>query len=333
MSLFLLAPNSVSYIAPVTDPFYVASTPMELANDQGTNFTYYTSDQLVNALACTDQHQYCNPTNQQCTPLTSVVLASHSLFENTISLNKEQLATAVRLDLITQYLTTFYSVNSRGANALRASNTVNNNFQIGLPNYQWMIEVGAWFAVSMAKLQQKVHQYATGPGYIPDGMYLSRPLNIQERMCKNQIVRSSSGTMSFSVLGVAIILIIGAALTLTSLVLPSVIALLRQLLKWKQHKSLQWTLDGKLQLQRLAYEEAGQGHWSGGANSVPLTRRNDLLGVPEGVDTTHPRLGRVGRPSESGIGFGMPESESLMGDKGMRTSYKVEPVAMNHGYP
>lgn len=186
-----------------------------------------------------------------------------------------------------------------------------------------MTEVSTWFAVSMAKLQQKVIEYATGPDYIPDGMYLRRPVELQEKMCKNQIVMSSSGTISFSVLGIAIILILGAALIITSLLLPSVIGLLRTWLRWKQYKSLQWTLDEKLQLQRLAYEEAGQGHWRGGASSVPVTRENDLIGIPEGVDLTHPRLGHGGSGANR-----TPENESLMGEKGTR--YKVESVATHY---
>lgn len=242
------------------------------------------------------------------------------------------MATALRIDHIISFLTTYYSVHSRGANALRASETVNELEQVALPNTQWMTEVSSWFAVSMAKLQQRVIQYATGPGYIPDAMHLDRPTKIQQKMCKNQMVKSSSGTISFSVLGLVTILILGAALISTSLVLPTVVEFLRQWLKWKEYKSLQWTLDGKLQLQRLAYEEAGQGHWSGGASSVPLLRKGDLIGVPEGVDTTHPRLGRVRRHSESGsVSTRTPESESLMGDKEL--GFGVEPVAMHHGYP
>ena len=331
VSLFLLAPNSVRYEAPVTDPFYAATTLINLPNDDATNFTYYTSDQNVNALACIDQHQYCNPTNKQCTPLTSFGLAHKFLNVNNISLNDAQMVTALQLDFLTGLLTTYYSVNSRGASALRASETVNDLLQVALPNNQWMTEVSTWFAVSMAKLQQRVIEYATGPGYIPDGMSLMRPVGPQEKICRNQILRSSSGTVSFSVLGVAIILIVGAALISTSLVLPSVVGLLRQWLNWKEYKSLQWTLDGKLQLQRLAYEEAGQGHWSGGASSVPITRKDDLIGVPEGVDTIHPRLGRVRRHSDGGsVATGAPESESLMGDKEMR--YKVESTAEHHGY-
>ena len=277
------------------------------------------------------EHQYCNPLNKKCTPLTSSTLAGQAVVENNIGLNQDQSVTALRLMLITTFLATYNSVSSRGANALRASDTVNDLFQIRLPNTQWMTEVNAWFAVSMAKLQQKVIEFASGPSSIPDGMYLSRALPIQEKMCKNQIVRSFNGTISFSVLGVAIILIVGSLLISTSLILPLLVGALRDLFKWKKHKGLQWILDSKLQMQRLAYEEAGQGFWIGGANSVPVTRENDLLGVPEGVDANHPRLGRAWRDSDNGSAANATmESESLMDDKTAR--YKVEPVAANHDY-
>ena len=318
MSLFLLAPNSVSYEAPITDPFYLATTQFSLNDtDFLSNLTYYTSDRLVNALACTDQHQYCNPTNKQCTALNSSSLTHKALNENKVGFNEAQLVTMLRIDFLTQLLTTYLSVNSRGAYALRAYETLDSLVNIALPNNQWMTEVSTWFAVSMAKLQQKVIQYATGPGYVPEGMVLSRPVKLEEKQCKSQISRSAAGTTSFSVLGVAIILIVGALLIPTSLILPSAVGFLRQLLGRKQYKSLQWIVDSKFQLQRLAFEEAGQGSWSGGADSVPLTRKDEVLGLPEGVDTKHPRLGRPMRDSESGTSE-TPENESLMGDKGMR---------------
>ncbi len=49
--------------------------------------------------------------------------------------------------------------------------------------------------------------------------------------------------------------------------LSSAVGFIRHQFHWKEHKKLQWTLDEKLQLQPMAYEEAGQGHWSGGASS------------------------------------------------------------------
>ena len=278
------------------------------------------------------EHQYCNPTNKQCTPLTSATLAGQAMEENKIGLNQDQLVTALQLMPITTSLITYSSVHSRGANALRASETVSDLSQIQLPNTQWMTEVNAWFAVSMAKLQQKFIEYATGPDSISDGMVVTRPLPLQEKLCKSQIVRSFHGTISFSVLGVAIILIVGSLLLSISLTLPTLVGALRHVFKWKKHKGMQWTIDSNLQMQRLAYEEAGQGYWTGGASSVPVTRENDLLGMPEGVDAQHPRLGRVRRNSDNGSAANATmESESLMGDKTAR--YKVEPVAEHQGYP
>ena len=250
---------------------------------------------------------------------------------NKIGLNQDQSVTAGQLEPITASLITYSSVSSRGANALRASETVSDLSQIQLPNTQWMTEVNTWFAVSMAKLQQKVIEYATAPGSVTDGMILSRPLPAQEKICKNQIVRSFNGTISFSVLGVAIILIVGSLLLSISLILPLLVGALRHVFKWKKHKGLQWTLDSKLQMQGLAYEEAGQGYWTGGASSVPVTRENNLLGMPEGVDAHHPRLGRARRHSDNGSAANVTmESESLIGDKKAR--YNVEPVAEHQGY-
>ena len=96
---------------------------------------------------------------------------------------------------------------------------------------------------------------------------------------------------------------------------------IRRKLHWKDHKTLQWTLDEKLQLQRLAYEEAGQGRWSGGTNAVPVTAMGDKFGMPGGVDKAHPRLGRVDRQSTT-HGDGVPENEGLMDQKGM--NYGIE---------
>lgn len=162
------------------------------------------------------------------------------------------------------------------------------------------------------------------PPSIPSGFTLVGPLDkYEKRICNNQKVRSASGTISFSVLGVAIILILGAILILTNLLLDTILGFVRRKLHWKDHKSLQWALDEKLQLQRLAYEEAGQGRWSGGASGVPVTIKGDVFGVPGGVDRAHPRLGRVGRQAAKD-GGGVPESEGLMDQKGM--NYGIEPM-------
>ena len=320
--MFFLAPTMVTYAAPVTDPFFAASTPYNVSNGDGVNNTYYIPDENVYVLACTEQHQICNPTNGKCTPLSG----SYQVIPNLpgLDLNDAQESTVYTMALTISYINTYNSVNSRGSYALRASETLDQGFQIPLPNNQWMKEVSTWFAVSMAKLQQRTVQYAIGSSYVPEGLKLVGPANrYQENICNNTKIQSQSGTTSFSVLGVSIILIVGSLLISMSLVLSTVVGFIRQKRHWKAYKSLQWTLDNKLQLQRLAYEEAGQGHWSGGTDLVPVTRRGDQLGVPETVDGKHPRLSRVWEQSGSG-GETTPEAEGLIGQQQM--SHRIDIV-------
>ena len=321
VSMFFLAPTLVIYEAPVTDPFFAASKPFNVSIDDGVNDTYYSSNQDVYALACTEQHQLCNPTNEKCTPLSG----AFQLIPNLpgLDLNDAQTYTVLTMILTTSFINTYNSVVSRGSKALRASETLNQGFQIPLPDNQWMTEVSTWFAVSMAKLQQRTVQYAVGSSYVPEGLTLAGPINrYQENLCKNTKIRSQSGTTSFSVLGVSIILIVGSMLITISLVLSTVMGSIRQKRHWKAYKSLQWTLDDKLQLQRLAYEEAGQGHWSGGTDSVPVTRQGDKLGVPETVDYRHPRFSRVWEQSVNDEEV-TPEAEGLMHQQQMNHGIDV----------
>lgn len=303
ITLILLAANSIVYEKPVTDPFFAASTLKPVILDDGTNLTYYAPYSLVSGIACMDQHQFCNPTNRKCTDLTSsTALGINNDQFRQLGFKRAQYATAQHINVFTGPLTTYSSVGIRGPNALRASETIHNDFfQIGLPNTQWMTEVSSWFAISMAKLQQKTLQYATGPPSIPEGYNFIGPRSWEEkRICDNQIIRSTSGTTSFSVLGVIIILVVGSILIVTSLLQDMVVPLIRGMRgKKNQYKTLQYVVDGTWQLQRLAYEEAGQGHWSGGADAVPVTRKDDKIGLPHNVNEKHPRLSQASTVVES----------------------------------
>lgn len=76
----------------------------------------------------------------------------------------------------------------------------------------------------MAKLQQLALQYATGPFIVPDASFIVRPANADEQAaCDSQKMRSPAGTISFSVIGIAIILIVGAISVFTNLVLDTVV--------------------------------------------------------------------------------------------------------------
>ncbi|KAL9638460.1 MAG: hypothetical protein Q9164_001539 [Protoblastenia rupestris] len=325
VTIVFLAPNAVKYESPVLDPFFSAITLSEpMTFSDGSSFSYYEADFAVNVLACTDQYQFCNPINQKCTPLTGINLLMKSTTR--LGLSDVQYATMLRIQYAVTFLATYSSIRSRGANALRASETLSDLelVQLGLPPNQWITEISSWFAVSMAKLQQLTINYVTNPDRVPAGLALLQPdTEIKRKQCTQQKIRSPHGYVSFSVLGVSIILIIGSLLIFANLVLDILVGFIMNKMKWKDHKRLQWVVDEKLQLQRLAYEEAGQGHWSGGADAVPLARKDENFGFIGEIDKKHPRFRKDESRNDSGDEI-TPEARSLIDGKNM--SCTVDPV-------
>ncbi|KAL8686954.1 MAG: hypothetical protein Q9218_006742 [Villophora microphyllina] len=297
ISLFFLASNSVLYEDPVADPFYAATHPIQPLLRDGKNRTYYSPDANVSAMACVDQHQFCNPNNNKCTQLTGALALNYDNGRplTQLGLNGVQNATAQLIYSIVPWLTTYANVYTRGANALRASDTLHDDYkQVGLPNGQWQQEAEAWFGVAMARLQQKIVQHTTGPPSIlgvENKFDVIRPQTVDEQsLCYNTIIHSKGSTTSFSVLGVAIILVIGSILIVTSLLLDTVVQRFRQWAGKNEYKSVHYILDGQWQLQRLAYEGAGQGQWSGELDPVPVTRMNDKFGLPHSNGVLHSHL-------------------------------------------
>ncbi|KAI4283823.1 MAG: hypothetical protein L6R38_001905 [Xanthoria sp. 2 TBL-2021] len=262
------------YQSPVLDPLYRATIPISGTDFDGKNLTTYTQDFWVSVLACADRFQFRNPANGISTSLTSFSALGKET--NSLRLTKLQLATVRSLYYTIGSSITYQTVQSRGANSLRASDVVSGTDHLspGLPDNQWQIEATELFSVSMAKLQQQIIGYATGPTYIHEGMHFTQG---DKDLCQRQKIRGVSGYLSFSVLGVSIILILGCLFIITALVLDSTVGFFRRKLDWKDHKRLQWAVDEKLQIQRLAFEGAGHGTWTGGTDAVPKTRADDWL--------------------------------------------------------
>ncbi|KAL8780906.1 MAG: hypothetical protein Q9213_006246, partial [Squamulea squamosa] len=168
VTLMFLAANTVTYLSPVLDPWFKATNTSNITDYDGKNFTQYLPDYWVGVLACADQFQFRNPANSRATPLTS----SSVLLEEVEKLqyNKAQMATMLSLYYAVGTQTTYWSVYSQGANSLRASDTLGGSdfTDLGLPDNQWQIEAAEMFSVSMAKLQQRILSYATGPTYFHD---------------------------------------------------------------------------------------------------------------------------------------------------------------------
>ena len=324
-----LAQNSVEYTAPVEDPWFLAN---ESTTDpsRGELFTPF---YVVRPLACTDQFQFCNPYRKICTPLTGSFLVNNDL--SALRLTKMQEAIFVDLNYAMYLLGTYYAVHSRGAAALRASETLQGTDFIngGMPPDQWIKEVDHWFAVNMARLQQLIVGYATGPEFLqPDSKFVPG----DKDLCHRQKVRSTGGYISFSTLGVAIILIVGAVLILSAWYVDLVVGAGMRRFGWRDHKRRQWAADEKLQLLRLAYEGNGQGAWLGEAETVPVTGKDQTL---EDMEVCSDRR-KSSHGSANGLAHGTPnllvagdtdqqrQEQRLLSSEGKGSSGQTGPASL-----
>ena len=324
VTIMFLAPNTVTYTSPVYDPWFRATTVSSSPESNNSSYTFYESDYTVSVLACADQYQICNAATDKCTALTAALKLSKETPTLGLSRVQEDLFTSIHAAIMRQ--STYLSVHSRGANALRAMDTVvlADFTQIGLPNNQWTIEVTDWFAHSMAKLQQHALNYATGPSYVPEGLQLVEGV---KEVCNRQKVRSASGHISFSVLGTSIILILGGLLIMTAFFVDSLVGLLRKKYEIDDYKRVHWISDEKLQVQRRAFEAIGQGEWVGEEDAVPVTAKNDRLSFATNMDAETPML-EMAESSSSHAGP-MHTSSSLEPPSSGRSHGSVDFVTIN----
>ncbi|PMD41895.1 hypothetical protein L207DRAFT_458517 [Hyaloscypha variabilis F] len=282
VSIFLLSGNAVQYVNPVRDIWFLtAASP---AFESGATDNGYTSAQLVSVLGCAEQHQICNPTNEQCTDLSRLSAMLTQI--NNIGLNTPQ--NAIANFLLGEF---FYDemgaiVYYLGATALQAQQLASQGIQLNLPSNQWAIEVTSWFTFGLARLQQAPINYAAGsPGTSIYGTYI---IPGDPNLCTNQKARSTSETASFSVLGTSVVTAVCIVLILVSLVLDQVMNFIQE--RWNRggYRHRQWLLDGKLQLQRLAYENARIGTWIKVEDNIPVTTLGDLFGMPDESDRGDP---------------------------------------------
>ena len=108
-SVFWLSQNSVEYLQPTSDPFYLAD-----GTEQG--FVGIGPNNWVNVMACADQYQICNPVNDVCLPwggINSLILSEPTKV-NGLALSPAQMVTWSRLVLASLASNTHQSVAKLG---------------------------------------------------------------------------------------------------------------------------------------------------------------------------------------------------------------------------
>ena len=300
------------YLSPSNDlwlPAHQAITSIT-GNPDGTetNVTTYSLDNDVNVLACTEQHQICNPnrwTNDlRCTPMLPLnvledgyINTNDSGYLQNVLDNEAQMTTASLLFYALDWAHLHQLLGNFNKPPLLLNSYQQQLASLGLADDQWLLETSHLFALTLNTVQRYITEFATGPPS-PYSEYTSEWLAGNptfNSLCNSQIIRSPNFT-SFSMLGISLIFGLGGLTICISLCMESVVGYFRR--RWRRglFQQVRWRLDGKLQLQRMAFEEAGLGIWQGGADQVPTTVvRGKKITLPQSWDEDHPSLSSKGK--------------------------------------
>ncbi|KAK5946636.1 hypothetical protein PMZ80_000779 [Knufia obscura] len=287
-SLVFIAANSVTYSEPCGDPIFSANS-FYSSNSSGIISEQYYPDYYVSVLGCSEQYRICNPENNKCTDNQGLMQLQGAFTANEGGLDANDMQAAIiqRLLGALQVSTINDATSTRLGAALRASESLDGLRQRYLPTNQWHIEVGSWFDEGLARLQQRTQEYATGPANVPRGSYVLAPnpnitADIPFRaMCYSQLVNDSSDTMSFSVVGMAVLFGVGGLIIFTSLTIDTIVGWLQLKLRKGLHARTEWLISDKLEMQRLLYGEMQLGQWDD-SKRLPVTlKKQTFVGVAD----------------------------------------------------
>lgn len=261
VQLIYIASNSVFYRTPVDDPVFSAHQLSNITTTDryGREIAYFTADYYLGVIGCADQHQFCH--GDTCTPLSG----RKPTFSSWEGLTMTQKGILERLSFASLFTGISRVINGRSGSALRASETLASILQKSLPPNQWQLEVSSWFSTGLALLQNTIHEYVN-PSNVLQSNTVHQPQNEVERvMCYNQKTQATNGTISFSTLGLGVILVAGTVVILTSLLLETVMGWIGL----QSHRS--WVSDDQLQQQRMLFEERGV-TWFNTEGTIPVTQ-------------------------------------------------------------
>ncbi|KUJ06526.1 uncharacterized protein LY89DRAFT_790396 [Mollisia scopiformis] len=277
----------------------------ELIGTTTSNDTLYSTygfDKPVSTLGCIEQYQLCNPkhpenSDTRCTPWLAAIDLSNFNISNVLDTkNQLEIANLIFLVMLNTQLKRVVDVLST---PLLASSNMMSAISAPIPPNQWTLEAANWFATSINLLQRGLAEDATGlPS--PYSKYTANAAANDPALkwfCDNFIMRDNRYT-SFSILAISFVLGVGGLIIILSLYFESIIGWMQ--VRWKRgiYRRVYWKLDSVLQLQRMAYEEAGLGAWERCGHEVPVTA--EKIQVATEWDAWHPTIrGKAVSSSES----------------------------------
>ncbi|KKY13337.1 putative cytochrome p450 [Diplodia seriata] len=290
--LFFLSTNQVDFMGDSGDAWYTTHTRI---SDASKVFDpMYRGSQPASPLGCVEQHQLCN-LNDACTPLFASWHDSLRHIPHLWPHAADAAAVAWAYELALRLENSVVGVVGKlAAAALASSATRAAGVQSPLaPDGQWQRDVERFHNISMAGVQRRFVETATGPADPAMRAFLRRPPRPggggAEWLCRNQMIRSNAHA-NFSVFGLALVFVVGSFFVSLSWALESLVQWVQGRRKLDVYARFEWTMNETLQLQRQAHEGLEIGSWSGCDKGVPVAGSMDRLAVIDLEDLTHPKL-------------------------------------------
>ena len=308
--LFFLSAEGLFYTSEINDPWYSAhhigkraiSSDSINSGPKSKPVPFYNQDDTASVMGCTAKYQICNPNakeGMQCAPLggmTDLLNGFDALWGNE-SEDRKLLMEWVYFVLNQGFLSIDAVVDIAGQSALSAAYGLGWSINGPLPDTQWEDEVILWHSASTASIQALFVDFANGPPNLPAAISAPPTTEQGRAFCTNQRIMSTRYS-SFSILGIALIFALGGTLIVVDLTLESFLDWLQRKSVYHDYGRLEWKTNATLQLQRLAYEEAGSGTWSHCSDTVPTTRTGDRLRPINISNIEHPRLSSISNEVE-----------------------------------
>lgn len=305
--LIFLSSNQVRFAAQSTDPWYTATTPAGPRvnlNAPETDLNVYWMDEVASPLGCAEKVQFCNPSVPEGSPARCTPMTGSFDVEDTVSSLFDAIeGPGDNIEARTRFSYVVKAVGGTGvsglllnlgAQSLTSKYSIRQGLQGPIPENQWQRDVEHWMSSILVSDQAAFVRTATGPFDPAVAPWFRAPANRTEQaMCRSQKILSTEYA-SFSILGIALTLVIGGLIIVVSMTLESFLAwFARRFHGQMSYAQLEWCTNETLQLQRLVQEELGMGAWVGATKAVPTTMQPDQpLGLLDLSDRDHPRIER-----------------------------------------
>lgn len=242
------------------------------------NTSFYTADALVNVVACAEQHQFRNPMTGSTGRLGGLELFANELAE--LGFNDNQKTLYNRSFFIGQRTVLTHTVTALESALLLASDRKFYGDSMPLPDNQWQLEFNHYFGVGLNTLQLWTQQYVSGTAQPELNKYVVPATEgFEKQMCTSQVTRRDD-YRSFSVLGLAIIIVFTLLFLFLNLTIGPIVVYVKGHTAGGRYGNAEWQANDFLQLQRMAYEHKNIGNWKGHNDMVPRTDPGEVFTIP-----------------------------------------------------